>query len=824
MNILNSNEKKCLIITFLVLGGFFLYIHPEKMTLANQETIGVNYKTPVLKALTSHGAISITSDSDPDLAEFPGDGSLGNPYRIENFRIEVGDLIGIEIVSTSHHFILNNCYIDALSIGINIQQRLVSGNTTIENCIITGNNLYGIYLKEDPFTFIKNNTIHDNKEYGIQVYLSNGTRVHDNKLYNNGGESIKVVDTYNYEVAFNECWNNKANSIYIWLAHFGYVFNNTIYDCKNHDGIYLDWCSGVEVYYNYVINVSFGIYLDNSNLVVVVFNEVHETEYGGIIALGCWGGIFNSNIISDCGTYGMDITDCDNAEIRFNVFTNDGLLISEDNIADYRNYLVGDNTANGKIIGYFYDLVSVTFSVPMYGQLILLNCVDVTVSYQEFYNTDIGLYLWKCNDTLVQECTMMYDFLGMFIYQCNYTFTEYNCIEHNVARAIDIIMSNQTFVIYSDLNYNEGGVSAYYSPFTTINNNDILINDLDGVFLSECPYSKVMSNVLVENGLVGLDGSIYNGISMERSSYSNVTYNLLTFNGIRIQELTIKDYRTYNLSTNTVNDLPYGFFIDQSNFGVSGETYGQVFLVNCSLFSVQDMTFDYASNGLILEYCNVAAVENIHSTNGNYGIGVMHSNDIEVILSYLSHNFLGLWVENCTYMYIHQNECFHNVFDGCTLHDVDNSTISENRFAFNENHGVQLAYGEFNEFVLNLFQQNMFYGLKLGESDDNLIHHNTFFENNLLGYDNGTVTGYAQGYDTKLTNLWYDDTINEGNWWSDWGGVGTYILDGGPNNEDLYPLGDPTVEIISEFTPEIFVFLFITAIPVILISYRKRKR
>ena len=96
-------------------------------------------------------------------------------------------------------------------------------------------------------------------------------------------------------------------------------------------------------------------------------------------------------------------------------------------------------------------------------------------------------------------------------------------------------------------------------------------------------------------------------------------------NGIYVNEPSIEAYRTYNLTYNTVNGLPYGFFIDQNNFGVSGPAYGQVFLVNCSMFSISDMSFVYASNGLLLEYCNIATIEGISSLNGKYGIGIIHS-------------------------------------------------------------------------------------------------------------------------------------------------------------------------------------------------------
>ena len=172
------------------------------------------------------------------------------------------------------------------------------------------------------------------------------------------------------------------------------------------------------------------------------------------------------------------------------------------------------------------------------------------------------------------------------------------------------------------------------------------------------------------------------------------------------------------------------------------------------------------------------------------------------------------------------NEFFYNSFDGCTLFVVDNSTISDNKAAYNQNNGIQLAFGEYNELTFNLIQENKYYGIKLGYSDYNLIHHNTFFENNPLGYNAGMFTGYAQGYDSRTTSLWYDASVNEGNWWSDWSGVGSYVLDGGffTHNEDLYPLGTQPVTVISEYKTEMIILIPTILIPVILMSFRKKKR
>ncbi|MHA2085859.1 MAG: hypothetical protein ACW992_11310, partial [Candidatus Thorarchaeota archaeon] len=46
----------------------------------------------------------------------------------------------------------------------------------------------------------------------------------------------------------------------------------------------------------------------------------------------------------------------------------------------------------------------------------------------------------------------------------------------------------------------------------------------------------------------------------------------------------------------------------------------------------------------------------------------------------------------------------------------------------------------------------------------------------------------SQGFDEGRNNTWYDATTEEGNWWSDYSGSGTYIIDGPSNSADQYPI------------------------------------
>ena len=404
---------------------------------------------------------------------------------------------------------------------------------------------------------------------------------------------------------------------------------------------------------------------------------------------------------------------------------------------------------------------------------------------------------------------------------------EYNTFNHNYLRGIDIISSTYTYVIYSDLNFNELGVDAYYSPNTTINNNVIIGNMLDGIYLVDSPYSRVMGNHVEENGVVGLNGVPWVGIEMENSDSSNVTNNNLIMNGINIKENSLSEYQSYDLSFNDVNGLPYGFFVDEVGVTINSPIYGQLFLVNCSDSSLNDLTFNFASIGIKLVYCERTSISSISSVNGLYGIHLVYTDDTYISSSSFDNNYIGLWAQNCYLLEVHNCFIRYNTYDGCTLQYVSNSTFADNRIAFNDFNGIQLAWGDYNLFTLNLFQQNYNYGLKLAYAEYNIIHYNTFFENNLAGYYDGMFTGYAQGYDTKTTNTWYHDVNLEGNWWSDWSGTGSYVLDGrlmGPN-EDLYPLGgDPPVPILSEYRRTLLVFIPIVMIPVILKYFRRKKR
>ncbi|MHA1515573.1 MAG: hypothetical protein ACTSPF_08565, partial [Candidatus Heimdallarchaeaceae archaeon] len=117
----------------------------------------------------------------------------------------------------------------------------------------------------------------------------------------------------------------------------------------------------------------------------------------------------------------------------------------------------------------------------------------------------------------------------------------------------------------------------------------------------------------------------------------------------------------------------------------------------------------------------------------------------------------------------------------------------------------------------NSFDTSTSYGLSMSLSTGlNKIYHNMFKDNNLAGT---TIQALDNAGDQ-----WYDEVLEEGNWWSDWSGASssTYIIDGSVGSEDLYPLG--FVPEISEYTGGYTSYIMVIVILVIPIVIYSKKR
>ena len=146
--------------------------------------------------------------------------------------------------------------------------------------------------------------------------------------------------------------------------------------------------------------------------------------------------------------------------------------------------------------------------------------------------------------------------------------------------------------------------------------------------------------------------------------------------------------------------------------------------------------------------------------------------------------------QNCT---IVGNRC-SNLSQGIHLNEAGRCYIAVNNISDNNYQGINIRYSHSNVITANLISNSSQHGVALvGTSRHNVIHHNQFVNNSVEetyridGEFRGELT--SQGFDEGSNNTWYDTETEEGNWWSDYSGYGSYEIDGTSASVDQYPNG-----------------------------------
>ena len=218
-----------------------------------------------------------------------------------------------------------------------------------------------------------------------------------------------------------------------------------------------------------------------------------------------------------------------------------------------------------------------------------------------------------------------------------------------------------------------------------------------------------------------------------------------------------------------------------SSSTITGTLYGQLILVDCTHTIVDSLTVDHTYIGLYLLYCD----------------------DITVIDNDFSNNYYGIyltWTSHCD--------------------------ITENEISYNTINGVYSYRSTSNIYTYNDFRENYEYAMYLENyGDNNIIHHNNFYDNNQAQIFSHVLSQAFDGEDTDQ-NTWFDFVNQEGNYWSDLYDPNYYLIDSiDEARTDLYPLDTPAVPpIVSEFNGKNLSFVMV--IPVILIIQlisKKRK-
>ena len=417
-------------------------------------------------------------------------------------------------------------------------------------------------------------------------------------------------------------------------------------------------------------------------------------------------------------------------------------------------------------------------------------------NYEIETTQEIGISITGTTKHFVIRNCYVEAFFGIYItdvFEGTATIIKNTC-SNNGAYGIKLVRSTGVTLTNNTCSNNGAygiGIGVEYSSSgATLTNNTCSNNKGCGIYVDSSSDTTLTDNTCSNNNYgISLDSSsgatLTNntcsnnnyGIFLDSSSGATLESNNFYNDGLTISEDSIEDYLTHTVENNWVNDKLLGFYINLNKDIISDPIFGQLIFINCSEIVVCNQELTNTLIGLYLRWCGNATISNNICSNNRFGIDLSSSSG--AILT--------------------DNTCSNNNRDGIYLDSSSGATLTNNTLSNNEGYGIVLS-------SLPPYES---------DSDNNIIHHNIFIDNNL--------GGTSQAYDEGTNNTWYSKELEEGNYWNEWDSKEPYPIDGDADTTDPYPLNENLDRISYEF------IIFIPSIILIaslcsIIRKRKHKR
>jgi len=578
-----------------------------------------------------------------------------------------------------------------------------------------------------PNNYTKIQDAIDNASDGDTVFVFNGTYIGYviiNKAIHLLGEDKYTTNIIGY---FAYTLSIIADSVYM----SGFTIQ---YDRCQGEGVRID--SSYNTFTNNIIDIPndrvrvFGHNNTISNN-IIKNTYLYITSDDNIISGNSFMNFYHDSIINDY--YGIYLMDCWDTIISNNSFVNSGVFISLENIC---NNFVTNNVVNGKPLLYRSGESNLVLDDDA-GQIILVNCSNITVKNQEISNTTVGIQIAESKSCLLTSNIITGDHYGI-------------CITGR-----DNIVRN------NDITNNQYGIEVS-GENNTLKENTISNNHLS-IYLDDASDNNTIS----ENTI----GNNHNSVLLDYGSdFNKILNNTITHN---------KDAIHISGDSNTIsgNTIAYN-----NDFGIFLNYCDSNIISNNSLTNNDGV-------GLFLSRCNHNNIITNTITGNNFsGISLIGNNNTlsKNLITYNRFDGIELDGNNNT---IETNTIANNPENGIQLHNGINNNISGNTFTYNTN-GIDLLRGGYNRITDNTIALNTESGITLNCSRNNIISYNALSKNKkgislILSTNNTILTN------NFLKNTRHAHFVNCTNNWDQnyWGRPRLLpkLIFGTPNAQDQWP-------------------------------------
>lgn len=381
-------------------------IPPTNSDVSKGQAEGSRPRDRFIPSYIPHSPITIASNADFVSQGFPGSGTAEDPYVIEGYNITTtGTCISIQ--GTDAYFDIRDCLLTGGSSGRGVRLDGVD-HGEIRNNTISGINDCGVYLRYSLDNTVVNNTISGN-DYGVYLcYGSNNNVVVNNIISGSSYFGVHLCESWDNTLSSNIMVNNgiyiSGNEVEYWRHNIaadnlvngkqlGYFWNCTggIIDGAQYGQVILANCTGMTVEDGVFRNASVAFLLGYSSYCSLTNNTL-SGNYFGVSHYFSPNNIVMNNTVSG-NHYGVYLDSSSDNTLSSNIFVNNGIFISGNEVEYWRHTITADNLVNGKLLGYFWNLTSGIIDGTQYGQVILANCSGVIVEDGVFSNLTVGIEL-----------------------------------------------------------------------------------------------------------------------------------------------------------------------------------------------------------------------------------------------------------------------------------------------------------------------------------------------------------------------------------------------------------------------------------------------
>lgn len=392
-------------------------------------------------------SLFIDDDSDFITLNFPGSGTKGDPYLIENYQIiTTGREAGIDIQNTSKHFIIRNCNIETDSWGIRLNEIAPNTASIMDNAFI------------------------DNDYKAISIYNSIGVTISNNKFKNN------------------------SEALYLRKSSFLTISNNTFEE--NWHGLHTSGTDSFIIENNFFYSNVIAISITAVTGFCIKNNVFTNNSRYGMNLFATDNTLVSNNTCSDSGWQGIIVRQSMFVDLKDNTLTNDGIHIDYYSV-EHGRFL--NNQVNSRILGFFKNKNDLELKDPIYGQLILLDCKKGTISNQNLSSTSVGITLYNCEKTTIINSTCNNnDGDGIQIHNSDGCSVSNNTCNNN-DNGISVVNSNHCNVSNNILLGNWESIELTKSNSAEINLNKCSFNKNHGITIINSKYGFVTNNNCSDN-------------------------------------------------------------------------------------------------------------------------------------------------------------------------------------------------------------------------------------------------------------------------------------------------------------------------------------